>query len=54
MDTLKVIKELLCKNHNITVISDTTESNFNWCNLVNQNFEIVIADLRTETKLNSY
>jgi len=44
----------LSKNHTITVISDTVEANYNWCNLVNQNFEIIVADLRAETKLNSY
>ncbi|CAK75775.1 unnamed protein product (macronuclear) [Paramecium tetraurelia] len=54
IDTLKIIKELLSKNHNITVISDTSEANYNWCNLVNQNFEVIVADLRAETKLNSY
>ncbi|CAD8152835.1 unnamed protein product [Paramecium octaurelia] len=54
IDTLKIIKELLSKNHNITVISDTSEANYNWCNLVNQNFEVTVADLRAETKLSSY
>ncbi|CAK75656.1 unnamed protein product (macronuclear) [Paramecium tetraurelia] len=54
IDTLKHIQELLSKTKAITVISDTSEANYNWCNLVNKNFEVIVADLRAETKLNSY